>query len=369
MKIVVLGGAGDMGAEAVRDLLKYDDIQEITIADINVKSAEKIADTYGENRVKVARVDAEDHQALVKTLAGHDVAAGALGPFYKFEKPIVEAALAAGVDYVSLCDDQDAVADILPLDEEAKAKGRKILTGMGWTPGISNILARKGYDSLDQTESIWIYWGGSLADTVGLAVILHTVHIFSGNVICYSGGKSVEIRAGTGQEAISFPDPLGTVQTFHLGHPEPITIPRYLKHVGGVCLKGGLIENYLNSIARFLNRIGLTNSTRKESLLAELVKTLLPILPMNKKRAYSGIRVDVQGYKDDEKVLLSYAAVDKMRRLAGLTLSIGVYLMAQGKISRTGVYAPEADNAVNPDEFLAAIKKQGIEVEETTLQL
>ena len=161
MRVAVLGGAGDMGSEAVRDLLNYPEVEQVTIIDLNTAAAFNLASSLGaESRIKVQRADATSPGDLVKVLAGHTVAAGALGPFYRFEKPIVEAALKAGVDYVSICDDYDAAEAVLSLDPEARDQGRKILTGLGWTPGLSNILALKGYRELEDVDSIKIYWAG-----------------------------------------------------------------------------------------------------------------------------------------------------------------------------------------------------------------
>ncbi|GFP43748.1 hypothetical protein HKBW3C_02877 [Candidatus Hakubella thermalkaliphila] len=42
MKVVVLGGAGDMGSEAVKELVKFPEVERITIADLNTAAAEKL---------------------------------------------------------------------------------------------------------------------------------------------------------------------------------------------------------------------------------------------------------------------------------------------------------------------------------------
>ena len=116
MRVLVLGGAGDMGAETVRDLLGYPEVEQVTIADLNVDAASRLASTLGGgSRVKVRRVDATSPGELVAAITGHTVVAGALGPFYRFEKPVVEAVLQAGVDYVSICDDYDAAGRCSPL--------------------------------------------------------------------------------------------------------------------------------------------------------------------------------------------------------------------------------------------------------------
>jgi lysine 6-dehydrogenase len=363
VKVVVLGGAGDMGSEAVRDLIKFTDVEQVTVADLNTEAAGKLASEIGDRRVAVQKVDATSHEDLVGVIRGHDVAAGALGPFYRFERPIVEAAIDAGVDYVSICDDHDAAEAALQLDQAAADKGRAILTGLGWTPGITNMFARKGYDELQDVETINVYWAGSAGDSEGLAVILHTVHIFTGNVVSFQNGKFVEVKAGSGKEVVEFPLPMGNITTFHLGHPEPVTLPRYLKGVKEVTLKGGLAENYLNSLAKMMVALGFTATPSRKLSLGKLMKRLMPIFPSDKKRSLSGARVDITGMREGKKVKITYATVDHMKRLTGVPLSIGAYMMGQGKIKRKGVFGPEVEDAVNAGEFLKELERRDVKVE------
>jgi len=122
MKIVVLGGAGDMGSRAVKDLAKRTEVEELIIADINIALAEKMAKELGK-KVKAVYIDANRPDTLIEAMQNKDVVASAMGPFYKYEKVAVKAALTAGVNYVSICDDYDAVESILPLNEKAKEIG------------------------------------------------------------------------------------------------------------------------------------------------------------------------------------------------------------------------------------------------------
>ncbi|MFN3591658.1 MAG: hypothetical protein ACK4TG_05680, partial [Thermaurantiacus sp.] len=73
----------------------------------------------------------------------------------------VRAAIEAGVPYVSLCDDYDAAQAVLELDLLAKEKGVTVITGLGWTPGLSNVLARRAADQLDEVDEIHVAWAGS----------------------------------------------------------------------------------------------------------------------------------------------------------------------------------------------------------------
>jgi len=83
MKIIVLGGAGDMGSRAVEDLAQAEGIEQVTIADRNLEVAHQIAGRLqkGKAKVDVKSVDGNDHNGLVDAMRGYDVAASALGPF------------------------------------------------------------------------------------------------------------------------------------------------------------------------------------------------------------------------------------------------------------------------------------------------
>ncbi len=361
MRIVVLGGAGDMGRRTVEDLADRNEVKELVIADINIALAKKIANEFGE-KVKAAYIDANKPETLIEVMKNKDVVASCLGPFYKYEKVAVESALAAKVNYVSICDDFDAVESILPLDDMAKGLNLSILTGLGWTPGISNILARKGADELDRVEEINIYWAGSASDAVGLAVTLHTIHIFTGQVTSFISGRHVKFLAGSSRERVEFIEPVGFVNMFHLGHPEPATLPLYIPGVKTVTLKGGLRENSLNMLAIIVARLGLTNTVNKKQVLGNILKTALPVLKKVQQSSVpiSGIRVDIRGYLGNKKQHLVYQAADSMKNLTSVPLAIGALMLGSGKITRKGVFAPEA--AINPDYFISQLAKRNIEV-------
>lgn len=363
MKVVVLGGAGDMARRAVKDLVLQPDLDKLTIADINKEAAFQFALELNDSRVEVESVDADSHADLVNKIKDYHVVCGAVGPFYRFEKKIVEACLEAGVHYVSICDDHDAINAVLPLDERAQEKKVKVLTGMGWTPGLSNLLACKGYEELGDSREINIYWGGSAHDSEGFAVILHTLHIFGGKVPTFRNSITREVNAGSEPEKIDFGGALGEIFTFNVGHPEPITLPLYLPRVQKVSLKGGLKENYLNRLTRVMARLRLTNTPGKKQLVGRAVQILVPLLKkLRSTPGYSGIRVDVTGYRGKEKLRVTYRVVDHMNNLTGLPLSIGVLMLGRGEIERLGVFAPEAPGGVPPSRFLEYLEERNLEV-------
>lgn len=362
MRVIALGGAGDMCSFAVRDLARQEDVTEIMIADFDSDKASALAKELGA-KCKSMKVDANNESELVRAIDGYDVAVSGIGPFYKYEHKVARGALEAGVDYVSICDDYDAAESVLKLDERAKKKGVTILTGLGWTPGISNVLARMGADRLDDVEEIAVAWGGSASDSEGYAVILHTIHIFTGFVPSFQHGRKKMVQAGGDREKVVFPEPVGEMYVYNLGHPEPVTIPRFI-NVKNVTLKGGLSEEELNQVARYLNKARLTSTTRRKDIMGKTVKALGPLLFKlgQPDKPCSAIRVDVTGMKGGAWQHITYGAADHMNALTGIPLSIGALMLGRGFIAEKGVQAPES--CVDPGLFLAELGKRDVKVYE-----
>ncbi len=358
MKVISLGGAGAMGRYAVKDMASQANVEKLTIADHNVAEAQNLAGSLGD-KCDAVQIDANDHARMVEAIRGYDIALGSIGPFYKYEARVVRACIDAGVNYVSICDDYDACAAALEMDEEAKAAGLTMISGCGWTPGITNVLARKGSAEFDDVEEIAVAWGAHAGDTEGKAVTLHTIHILTDVVPSFQDGRTVWVEAGTGKERLRFPDPVGDIYVYHVGHPEPVTIPRYF-NVGTVTLKGGLVEEYLTQLGRIVNKLHLTRSVRQKDILGAIVNAALPYLEKIgvPPEMGSACRVDITGKKNGHWQHIALGAAAHMDLLTGLPLSIAGQMIAEGKVAEKGVMGPEA--ALDPDEFISRAIDGGI---------
>ncbi|MCS7286632.1 MAG: saccharopine dehydrogenase NADP-binding domain-containing protein [Anaerolineae bacterium] len=358
MKIVVLGGCGDMGSHVVHDLLQTSDA-EVVIADYRIKLAEEMASKLG-GKARAAFVDATSPTSLRKVLEGADAAVGCIGPFYKFALPLAKAALEAKVNYVDICDDYGPVEEILAMDEAARQAGITIITGLGWTPGITNILARRASEQLDEVDEIHIAWAGSPSDSKGLAVIMHVFYVSTGEVPTWSDGRLIRVKASSGRETVEFPPPLGKVKVFHCGHPEPITIPRYIK-ARNVSLKGALVPEWNNKLLNIFSAFGLINTPARRERIARLIHPIEGLFRAGGIPC-SGARVTVKGRKDGQARTISYAVADRMGRLTGIPASIGAQWLARGLIQQKGAFAPEG--CIEPEPFLEELAKRGIKVVE-----
>lgn len=360
MKIIVFGGAGDMGGEAARDLAAQSEVKNLVIADYNERKAEKIAKELGD-KVTSVFVDANEHEEVVKLMKGADAVLSCIGPFYKFEERMVRAAIDAKTPYVSICDDFDAAEEALALTGDAKKAGIPALTGLGWTPGISNVLARKAIDAMDTARRVNIAWAGSMDDSEGLAVIKHTLHIFNGKVPTYQDGQWKKVRAGSGKEVVEFPAPIGAVPVYHLGHPEPVTLPHFVSGLDEVTLKGGITPVWVNDLTVFMARTGMIRTASRRDVVGAFFHKTDPLLKkLGGGAPISGLRVDVYGEKKGKQAHYTYTVADKMRRLTGLPAAIGVLMAARGEIKEKGVIAPEV--CIKPGDFIRELIKRDVKI-------
>lgn len=360
MRFIVLGGAGDMGNEAVRALAAQPGVEEVMVADLNLKAAQALAAELG-GPVRARSLDVLDQRALVEAVRGYDVVLGFVGPFVYFERPQAQAAIEAGVHYVSIADDYEAARDALSLDEAATKAGVTVITGLGNCPGLTNLLAKKGAQSMERAQRVHISWFGGADDAGGYANYRHAVHIFCGRVPSFEHGREIMVRSGSGKEMVEFPPPCGRLPVYYTGHAEPVTIPKNIPGLEEVTLKGGIWPAWLARAGISLERVGLLRGERSQKFWANFFYRVLPKLPSGK-CTVSGFRIDVWGRKDGREAHRWYAGVDRMKRITSIPTAVGALMLARGEIEKRGVFAPEA--LIDPDTMLSRLEPFGIKVEE-----
>ena len=379
MKILCLG-CGAMGKVAIRDLAQHSDFSEIIVADCDVEKAEQYVRSLGDKRLKHEFIDVTDRARLVELMRGVDLVLSTVGPFYRYGLAVVEAALEAGRSLVDICDDYDVTPKVLELDEQAKERGITIITGLGASPGATNLLAKLGAQRLDEAEEVHIGLVQSAADPEGgPAVVYHVFHSMYGQVPTYIDGKYIDVTAFVdGEEEAVFPEPIGAFNLYHIGHPEPLTLPRYIPGLKYVDCKLNLNPPLLKDMIVELGNMGLISSEAIEVKGVELspldffVAYLSRIAeePLLTGIPYEGaVRVEVRGKKDGGPARVIYTAQARMNEGTGVPLSIGAQLLAAGEIEERGggVFPPEG--CIDPSSFIQEMVKRGFagqEIFETT---
>lgn len=362
MRVLVLG-CGEMGATAVLDLYEHGPFDEITVA---TRTPRKAADVLGTLEGRPRRLDVlpltiGDGDSLVEMMRPFDVIVNCVGPNYKYEVRIARAAIEAGVSLVDINDDADATLEMLELDDAARRAGVLVVLGLGASPGVNNVLVRAATNQLDEVQEIHTAWVMAGSDPGGLALSYHLLHSLSGRALTVQDGRLVEVESFVdGRETIEFPEPVGPLDVFHVGHPEPITLLRTYPGLVTADDKASFNHPAVNSWIRELGAMAreAPEPVRVDGRLVD---------PMDFAAAYfhrrckalvgvpkeGALRVHVRGRKGHRRRDVFFSSAGRIAQGTGIPASIGAAMLVEGGIRGEGVLPPEA--CVDATEFLYQI--------------
>ncbi|MFB3885055.1 MAG: saccharopine dehydrogenase family protein [Thermodesulfobacteriota bacterium] len=372
MKAFILGGAGDMGQAAARDLIKQDQVKKVILGDINTDPGRLHDKLRASEKVSFVRTDANDHARLVSAIRGADVVINCAGPFYKTAVAVARAAVEAKVSYIDICDDYEAVIILYAseIDHAAKEAGITILTGMGSDPGTNNVIARYYANQLDRVDEMALYWVVSIADLGEGAAWDHSLHMIMGKVPQFLDGKLEYVEGGTGEETVRFLDPLGECLISYVGHPQPLTIPRYINGIKKVVVKGALIPTWVDQLIKEQNETGFLSNEPVEVKGTQVVPYDLTLrlwrtIPKNREKGplASGMKMIIKGERKGRQVTYTVDIVGRTAAGTGLPVSIAALMLYSGDVKVKGVVAPEG--CIDPEKYLAAMLRRGAKIHQT----
>jgi len=369
-KVIILGGCGVVGSVVVDLLSKAPDFSEVVIGDINIEKAEETAKELGE-KVSAAKVDANEKDSILKVIHGMDLVVNCIGPFYKYEKTILEAVIKEKINYVDICDDTSATYEALELDSAAQEAGISILLGMGSSPGISNILAEYAVDELlDECESIDMYHIHGGEPHEGPAVIGHRFYCMSNPIPIFLDGEAKQIDPKESDkyiEEVEFINLPGEYTVYPYPHPEPITLPMHIEGMQRVTNKGSVLPERYYELTRKIHSLGLNseeiitvrdvNGVPREIKAYDfsvqyLIKQREKFLKETDFGEPKGcVKIVIKGKKKGTREERTYIfslvseGAGKGKGLGwgtGLPAAFGAILMQRGKIKEKGVIPPEA---------------------------
>ncbi|WP_158890792.1 saccharopine dehydrogenase family protein [Amycolatopsis anabasis] len=360
--VVIVGGAGAMGRWAVRGIAKLGSARKLLIADIDVARAQQVADEVGGPCAPV-HLDATDPAALRQTFADCDVVLNTMGPFSKFARPIVEAAVECGCDYLDIDDDWESTVEAFEFDAKAREKGLRVVKGIGGSPGISNLAAASAARRLDKVTEIFTGWsmrGAVLEDEPAYppaggagAAVEHWLIQISGSIRAYRDGAEKDIEPLAPVELL-YPGK-GRVQAYTVGHPEAITLPRYFPTVvNSTNLTSGpvWVFDHARAVAADYDAGRVTLSEGASRL------EHMPGPPEGVPRTRDPLHqvwAMVRGERDGEPLAVSVEPASmppgKMGGGTGAALAVGLELLREGRITEPGVHAPEG--VIEPQDFFS----------------
>ncbi len=210
MRVGVLG-TGMIGHMVVRELVKNPLIARVVAFDAVENSLTRCLDDISSDKVSGEVADLSHIEGVVKALQGVDLAIGCLP--YQLSLMATEAAIAADCHYFDLCGVK--FPEKQELNQLAKDKGLLVIPGCGVAPGLSNVLAARGVELLDEADEAVIYCGGIPRHPLPplwyqIVFRLESVMgLYTRPALSVENHEAVDLPAMSGFETITFPDPVG----------------------------------------------------------------------------------------------------------------------------------------------------------------
>ena len=380
MKVGVLG-AGLMGKEAARDLVKSRQVTQVGLADVDLGKAEAAKQEMDSDKLEIHQVDATKQEELDDYLEKFDVVVNAL--FYTFNEAVARAGIEVGTHVVDLGGHIGGITNrVLTLNDEAEKRGVTLIPDLGVAPGMINILAGFGASKLDDLEEIRLYVGGIPVrpePPLGYNQVFSMEGVFDHYTdpsVIIRDGKKVTIPSLSEVEEIHF-ERFGPLEAFHTSGGTS-TLTRSFPDVKTLEYKTirypGHAEKFQLLVDLNLTKRGYEVEVdgKKVSPRDVLLKTLDPLVALRDKEDAVLLRAIISGKKAGmdktfEYEMQTYKDVDRnitaMARVTASTISIVAQMIGGGVIGKRGVFPPE--QGVPGDVYIEELKKRGIEIKET----
>lgn len=314
-----VAGLGAVGARAARQLAATEGVDAVVLRDRRPEQVEAVAASLG--RVAVADggdiADPLAADAVVLAVAERHADAAA-------------AHLRAGLPVVSVSDDVDDVRALLDLDPEARERGRAIVVGAAFAPGLTCLLAAHAAAQLDEIDEI------------------HVAHLGTGGPACARqhhralGGRSLEWYdrgwrtrpGGSGRELCWFPDPIGAADCYRAELPDPL-----------------LLVSAFPSVERVSTRLA---ANRRDRLTGRL-----PMLrPPHPEGGPGAVRVEVRGRRGSTSETVVLGAMDRPAVAAGAVAALAAVAALEGDLRRSG--AGGLAQLADPLAMLQQLARRGV---------
>lgn len=292
-------GAGVVGSR-VAESLSVESQASIAVYDSSQIVAQRLARRLSETNALIkATSRSELHHAKVVVLAG---------PLP--HTPVAREFLEKGVSVVSTSDDIADCLNLLSLSDLATENKVTLIIGAASSPGMSGLLVRnlsKAFDSVDEVHI-------ALHGTGGPACARQHHRALSGQSIGWHDGEWLRRPAGSGRELCWFPEPVGAYDCYRGELPDPL-----------------LIKRAFPELVRVTARV---SATRRDRVFARMPM----LIPPQAEGGMGGLRVEVRGTKNGERVVDVVGVAERVGQVAGVVSGCVARSIGAGEISQPGEF-------------------------------
>jgi hypothetical protein len=314
-------GAGVVGAR-VAESLSIESQTSILVYDSSQIVAQRLARRLSEtNSLIKATNRSELHRAKVVVLAGPSP-----------HTPVAKEFLGKGVSIVSTSDDIADCLNLLSLSELATENKATLIIGAASSPGMSGLLVRnlsKAFDSIDEVHI-------ALHGTGGPACARQHHRALSGQSIGWHDGEWLRRPAGSGRELCWFPEPVGAYDCYRGELPDPL-----------------LIKRAFPELVRVTARV---SATRRDRVFARLPM----LIPPRAEGGMGGLRVEVRGTKNGERVVDVVGVAERVGQVAGVVSGCVARSISVSEISQPGAFVLGESSLPN-EALLSRVMVSGVQ--------
>jgi lysine 6-dehydrogenase len=372
-------GAGKMGIVLASDLIESNAQNEVTLIDISSDHLKQASEIIQSDRLSPFRIDVEDEGQIKTIFEGKDVALCAL--LHKHSLPMLKAAVQQEVHFVDLVGEHPV--ERLNYDEEAKKKGLCLISGLGVSPGITNICVGRGAHLLDTVDRAMIYVGGNpvhpkppLKYRIVYAVD-SLLDFYERKVPVFKDGKIQELEPLSGIESISFPAPFSEMECFYTDGLNSLLYT----------MKGKIKDELAEKTIRYTGHAEQVKTLKECGLFSQepiqlgdqqviprkvLEAVLDSALRLGEEEDATLLRIIVEGQKSGRPETHIFEMLDQydskkgytsMAKTTSFPASIAAQMIVSGQISQTGSLFPEDifhDKLYQP--LIDELEKRGVVV-------
>ena len=371
-------GAGKMGVVLAKDLIESDHECRVTLVDIDFERLGQATEFIGNDRLIPLQRDIEDENQRMEVMEGKDVAMCAL--LHEQSLISLDAAVANGVHYIDLVG--EAPLERMKYDSRAKEKGIAVISGLGVSPGITNICVGRAVHLLDEAEKGIVGVGGvpvvpkpPLNYRVVYAVE-SLLGLYERDVLILKDGKIERVDPLSDLEKIEFEDPFSEMEWFYTDGLNSMTYTlqgkimdlaeKTIRHRGHVAGIQTLKE------CGFFSKEPVDVDGQKVAPRRVLEVVLDERMKLGDEKDAILLRIKVSGKKDGGSVTHVFEMVDyfdterqytSMGKTTSFPASIGAQMIMSGQIKQRGVVFPE--NVFGGDlydPFMEELAARGVSV-------
>lgn len=350
-------GAGKMGIVLAKDLIESDNRNKVTLVDISSKRLQKAKKFIKSERLILLKKDVEKEKQRQDIFEGQDVALAAL--LHKHSLLALETAILKGVHFADLVGEKPL--DRLKYDSEAKKKKVTIISGLGVSPGITNICVGRAVHLLDEVEKAMIYVGGNpvypkppLNYRIVYAVE-SVLDFYERKALILKKGKIKEVPPLSGIESIQFHHPFSEMECFYTDGLSSLAHTMQGKIKGELAEKTIRHKGHAQGI-KILKECGFFSRQpiklhNTKIIPRELLEVLLDSkMKLGKERDATLLRIVVEGKKSSKPTTHIFEMIDlydsekdytSMGKTTSFPASIAAQMIASGKIAQRGSLFPE----------------------------